>query len=183
MLRFRNFLVFSLIFSLFFGIARADWFISEITEIAFPREVIHSDSPVLVVFYSGSFIGKYAKMIDDYAKKKSAVKILKMDRSLNRVTVKKYNIKRNFTFAFFADGELLEKTTSIGNADDLGEFIDFCLDKYSKMRDDEKKSEWRPERIKKLEEEKKEERNSIKDKLKLENKDSDKKEKEDYMYR
>ena len=174
---FKIFLVFSLIFSLFFGVAKADWFVSEITEIAFPREVINSDSPVVVVFYSGSFMGKYARMIDDYAKKKSPVKILKMDRTLNRVTVKKYNIRRNFTFTFFADGELIEKTTSIGNADDLAEFIDFCLVKYSKMREEEKKSEWRPDRIKKLEEEK--EKNK-------ENQDSDKKQKkerEDYMYR
>lgn len=186
---FKNFVVFLLVFSIFFGISHAEWFISEITEIGFPKEVEHSDSPVMVVFYSGTFIGKYAKMIDDYAKKRSRIKILKMDRSLNRLTVNKYKIKRNYTFAVFADGELLDKTTNIGTPDDLTEFINHCLEKYSEMREEEKKSEWRPERIKKLEEEKEKEKNkdedkdndsNIKDKIKIKDKDD---KKEDYMYR
>lgn len=174
---FKNIVAFLLVFSIFFGVSHAEWFISEITEIAFPKEVAHSDSPVMVVFYSGTFIGRYARMIDDYAKKKSRIKILKMDRTLNRLTVNKYKIKRNYTFAVFADGELLDKTTSIGTPEDLTEFIDHCLKKYSEMREEERKTEWRPERIKKLEEEREKEQNKDDDK------DSDKKEKEDYRYR
>lgn len=176
---FKNIVAFLLVFSIFFGVSHAEWFISEITEIAFPKEVAHSDSPVMVVFYSGTFMGRYARMIDDYAKKKSRIKILKMDRSLNRLTVNKYKIKRNYTFAVFADGELLDKTTSIGRPEDLTEFIDHCLEKYSEMRAEERKTEWRPERIKKLEEEREKE----KEKEKNDDKDSDKKEKEDYRYR
>ena len=186
----KNLVAFLLIFSIFFGVSHAEWFIYEITEIAFPKEVAHSDSPVMVVFYSGMFIGRYAKMIDDYAKKRSRIKILKMDRTLNRLTVNKYKIKRNYTFAVFADGELLDKTTSIGTPEDLTEFIDHCLEKYSEMREEEKKNEWRPERIKKLEEEREKERNNdenkdsnIKDKIKFEKQDNNKEEKEDYMYR
>ena len=99
-------------------------YISEITEIAFPSAVLHSDSPVLVVFYSGSFRGKFAKMVDDFARRKSPVRILKMEKGINTLTVAKYRIKRNNTFVFFADGEEIQRTTSIKNSDDLKEFID-----------------------------------------------------------
>ncbi len=174
----KNIIVFFLVFSIFFGVfgvAHAEWFISEITEIGFPKEVEHSDSPVMVVFYSGMFYGKFAKMVDDYAKKRSRIKILKMDRSLNQLTVNKYKIKRNFTFAVFADGELIDKTTSIANTDDLTEFINHCLKKFKEMRDEEKKQEWRPERIKKREKEM--------EKNKDKKGSNEKEEEEDYIYR
>lgn len=137
--------IFLCAFFLLCGVSHAD-FISEITEIAFPSAVLKSSEPVLVVFYSGSFVGKFAKSVDEYARKNSAVKILKMEIGLNTVTVSKYKIKRNHTFVFFADGEEIERTTSINTCDDLTEFIGYCLEKHREKLKEEKKNEWVPER-------------------------------------
>lgn len=123
-------------------------FISEITETAFNKAVIHSDSPVVVVFYSGSFRGKFGRAVDDYAKKKSPVKILKMEKGISPITVSKYKIRRNYTFVFFADGEEIARTSTINSTDELAEFIKFAREEYRKKTEADLDNEWKPERVK-----------------------------------
>ena len=123
------------------------WFISEITEIAFPKAVMESNEPIVIWFYAGGTQGKLAEDIDKYAQKKSRVKILKMDKSLNTLTASKYKVRRHNTFIFFADGEAVGKTTSISTIDDLDEFINHCFEDYAKTLKEEKNNEWKPTRL------------------------------------
>lgn len=123
------------------------WFISEITEIAFPKAVMESNEPVVIWFYAGGTYGKLAEEIDKFAQSKSKVKILKMDKSLNVLTASKYKVKRHNTFIFFADGDAIGKTTSIFSSKDLDEFINHCLEDYKKILEEEKSNEWKPTRF------------------------------------
>ncbi len=123
-------------------------FISEITEMAFQKVVLESDEPIIIWFYSGISGGKLENDIDKYVQKKSMVKLVKMDRSLNIVTVSKYKIKKNNTFVFFADGEELSRTSAIASVDDLEEFTLYNMEEYMRRLQEQNHKEWSPSRIK-----------------------------------
>lgn len=120
-------------------------FISEITEISFDKAVKSAEGLVVVWFYTGStYSGKMLDDIDKYAQKESPVKILRMDKSLNALSVSRYKIKRSNTFLIFADGDVLGRSTKISDSRELDEFIRHYMEEYRKMLDEEDEQDWKP---------------------------------------
>lgn len=111
---------------LLYGIVYAD-FISEITEMSFPSEVLDSDMPVMVWFsYTEHVIVKdpFRDGVDSYAEKNiKRIKTLRMDSKFNVITAQKYKITRNNTFVIFIEGEEKGRSTDIRSEKDLANFV------------------------------------------------------------
>ncbi len=121
-------------------------YLSEITEVSFPKVVLYADAPVIVWFYAGGAYVPFSKTLADYNKKKGKINIVRMDRSLNNITAAKYKVRKNDTYIFFADGEEIVRTTSINSLADYEEFTEHCIKEYQKILMESKKNEWVPSR-------------------------------------
>lgn len=121
-------------------------YVSEITEVSFPKNVLYSDAPVIVWFYAGGAYVPFSKTLADYNKKNGKINLVRMDRNLNNITAAKYKVRKNDTYIFFADGEEVVRTTSIYSLADYEEFTEHCIKEYQKILADSKKNEWVPTR-------------------------------------
>lgn len=134
-----------LFISLFFGTsAAATVYLSEITEITFPKFVLNADTPIIVWFYSGGAYTKFSQDVGKVARDSGMVPLVRMDKSLNSITANKYHVKRNNTFIFFVDGEPIARTSSIYSVDDYKQFVQHCIDEYERINSELEKQEWKP---------------------------------------
>ena len=125
------------------NLSKAVGFISEITELSFSSVVLESNEPIIVWFYSG-YSDKLMSDVDAFLRKKFIIRLVKMDKSFNNLTAAKYNIVKNDTLVFFADGKELSRTTSIKTIDDFEEFAYYNLKEYAKQENERTKNEWVP---------------------------------------
>ena len=126
-----------LLVAIVYGVVYAG-FISEITEMTFPSEVLECDMPVMVWFYYSETVDvrdPYGDGVDNYAKKNIArIKTLKMDSKYNVITAQKYKVTKNNTFIVFIEGEEKARTTSIRCEKDLATFVNSCVPPLEEKR-------------------------------------------------
>lgn len=99
----------------------------EVTDRTFEKEVLQSDTPVLVDFWASWCLPCKAieHMLDELEEEYSGkVKICKLNVDRNKFTAQKYDISGLPTFIIFKDGEPVKREVAAKSRTELKEMIE-----------------------------------------------------------
>lgn len=100
-----------------------------VTNDNFDEEVLQSDKPVLVEFYSDSCIPckRMSPVLAEIEEEYSDIKIVKLNINFSAETAEKYSVMSSPTFLFFKDGSEVKCVRGVQAKDDIEDIIEEVL--------------------------------------------------------
>ncbi len=97
-----------------------------VNEDDFEKEVILSDRPVLVEFFSDSCVPcrRMSPILAELEEEYSGIKLVKLNVNFGVLTAQKYGVLSSPTFLFFKNGEEVKRLRGVAAKDDLADAIE-----------------------------------------------------------
>lgn len=100
-----------------------------VTNDNFKEEVLQSDRPVLVEFFSDSCIPckRMSPILAELDEEYNEIKLVKLNINFSADTAKEYEVMSSPTFVFFKSGSEIKRVRGIQAKDDLEDIIEEVL--------------------------------------------------------
>jgi thioredoxin 1 len=100
-----------------------------VTEENFDKEVLNSEKPVLVEFYSDSCVPckRMSPVLAEIEEENAEIKVVKLNVNFSAEIAKNYGVLSSPTFLFFKNGEEVSRLKGIVAKDDIEDIIEEVL--------------------------------------------------------